>query len=239
MTTNRESKRSVYDAAKAWTPKGDKRQDALKLAAVYGFNKRSKGTAAKGVVAGFFQELKNRRDLKSRVGADHIAAYSSTAKRLTKEVAPPVQKSAAEKKEKELAKKKEILKEVGLKKSAADNPSTREEIHKVNMARALDKSGEEALNAGAFDSGTGAAATVSAAEHKSAAEQMGLAPNFSMPHHEASKSNIEFAPSVAPPPQAKPIEAPAVEPAAKAKSASVTPPQEPGDASQAVGLPIS
>jgi hypothetical protein len=205
MTFGRVGKKDVYSATKAWAPKGAKLKDALKMAAQAGFGKHSSGSVPDAQAARFFQKLKNKRELEPRVGPDAVPAYSSTTKRLVREAKPQDDSGAAALAQEHLAEKKEILKEAGLKEGAVKKPTTRAEMHvqKVNMELALDKSGVQELGLGLpwEDNATAGYkkdvdAAVSAAERKSAAGEMGLAPGFSVPHPTAPK--IERKEEVAP-----------------------------------------
>jgi hypothetical protein len=177
MTTGRVGKQDLFKAIKSWAPKGAKLHEALKTAAEFGVKKRIGGSITKGKAAELMQQLKSEHVLKSRVGADQVPVYSSMAKRLVSEVTPPIQTNAAEIAEEHLADKKEILKEAGLKIDTAKAPTSKTELHKINMARAFDTSGLAVLNE-----------DMSATEHKTAANAMGLAPNFSVPHQVAPQT---------------------------------------------------
>jgi hypothetical protein len=249
-------KKDIFNATKKWAPKGADLHEALVAAKKAGFRKFSSGSVTKEAATRYFKGLQEKHLLKSHVGPDGVATYSASAKRLTDEARSQKKTSAVEEREAHLADKQAKLEKAGLKVEKIGGPETKEEllagVAPDNMALALDKSGMEELGLGlpGEDMSTtsgykkGVDASVSAKDYKTAgqkaAEQMGLAPTFSMPSHEAPKpnSNIELAPSVAPLPQAKPTEAPAAEPETKAESTHAAPEQEPGDESQAIDLPI-
>ena len=247
-------KKDIFNATKKWAPKGTDLRQAMGAAKKAGFGKFSSGSVTKEAATRFFKGLQDKHLLKSHVGPDGVATYSTTAKRLADEARTQKTISAVEEREQHLADKQARLENAGLKVEKHGGPESKEELlAKVapkNMALALDKSGmaEFGLGLPGEDTSTTSGykkdvdASVSAKEHKTAgqkaAEQMGLAPAFSMPHHEAPKANIELAPSAAPPTHAKPIETPAAAPEAKAEATPAAQSLEPGDASQAIDLPI-
>jgi len=247
-------KKDIFNATKKWAPKGTDLRQAMGAAKKAGFGKFSSGSVTKEAATRFFKGLQDKHLLKSHVGPDGVATYSASAKRLADEARTQKPVSAIEEREQHLADKQAKLEKAGLTVEKHGDPETKDDLlAKVapkNMALALDKSGmaEFGLGLPGEDMSTTSGykknvdASVSAKEHKTAgqkaAEQMGLAPAFSMPHHEAPKANIDLAPSAAPPTHAKPVETPAAAPEAKAESAPAAPAQEPGDASQAIDLPI-
>lgn len=221
MTFGRITKKDVRSAVAAWTPKGIARKDALKQAAAAGFRKNSSGSVPNAQAARFFQKLKNEHELKSRVGAEKISAYTSTAKRLVNAAKSKEDSvGAAALAKQRLEEKKEILKDAGLKVDANKRASSKAEIHvealnksrtdgaktggqpdvKVNMDRALDKSALEEFGLGLPGTDTagykkGVTAAVSQSERKTAASMMGLKPGFSLPHPAAAKPAMKANPA--------------------------------------------
>ncbi len=247
------AKKDVFAATKKWAIKGTDLKAAMSEAKKAGFGKFAGGSTTKEKAARFFKGLQSKHLLKSHL-PDGVATYAATSQRLVNEARSEKKKSADETLEQHLAAKQAKLEKAGLKVEKHGGPETREELlTKVapnNMALALDKSGMEEFGLGlpGEDMSTtagykkGVDASVSATEHKTAgqkaAEQMGLAPTFSMPHHEAPKSNIDLAPNIAPPVHAKAPEATVAEPEVKTENTAAAPAQEPGDASKAIDLPI-
>lgn len=176
-------KKDLFKAISASVTKGGNLNKARKIAAAeFDIARGRLGKIPKSQAIALTKRLKSEHLLKSRVGVDKISTTGATAKRILKEIVTPKDAGAGaisfkEERAAHIEEKQKVLKEAGLKESAANiNHEAKPLIQK-----ALDQVSLEELETGKPSSGV---------LHKSAAQAMSLRATVVPPRPEEKKSIV-------------------------------------------------